>query len=191
MDKPPKRQPKWCTFTLARRCTFTPLLTEQAKFDEDTEFSEDDFRSWPFTINDKEAETEGKYSQKVRYSGAETLTFDTEKPPEIRPFLPDLNFDEEDFLEGIEFCDPILMTDTSAELNLSLEDPHRMLPEQVGKWLSDILRSVFQTAALGRFETGGATKCMREDGRSVYTDCNCCYEYIQQRQKQMRPAQLQ
>jgi hypothetical protein len=32
--------------------------------------------------------------------------FDAEKAPEIHPFLPELNFDDEDILEGLEFRNP-------------------------------------------------------------------------------------
>jgi hypothetical protein len=96
--------------------------------------------------------------------------FDADRPPEIRPSLPELAFDDEDVIEGLEFRDAIPPTDTSVTLNLSLEDPRRPLPEQVGKWLSDTLGSIFRASGLGYFETSSAGSRMDANGRRVPTD---------------------
>jgi hypothetical protein len=48
--------------------------------------------------------------RQVRYPGADTPAFDAERPPEIRPSLAELTFDDEDILEGIGFSDPMPLT---------------------------------------------------------------------------------
>jgi hypothetical protein len=140
---------------------------ELADFDEGAELSDRDFRSHPFTLNDTEAATAEHPMQQVRYPDADAPAFHAEKPPEIRPFLPELDLNDEGIFEGIEFRDPRPRTDTSARLSLWLEDPQRLLPDQVGKWLSDTIGNIFRTAALGYFETSGAVG--RED-RPGYTE---------------------
>ena len=142
---------------------------EQAEFDEAAELTDRDFRSNPFTLNDEEAATVEHRMQQVRYPGAEAPAFDAKRPPEIRPSLPELTFDDEDILEGIEFRDPTPRTDTAARLTLSLEDPLRPLPDQVGKWLSDTLGSIFRTAALGSFETSGSVGRAGAPGYSEFS----------------------
>jgi hypothetical protein len=128
---------------------------EQAEFDEGAALTDHDFRGRPFTLNDREAATDEHRVPQTSSPAGGASAFDAEKAPEIRPSLPELTFDDEDILEGIEFSDPIPRTDRSARLTLSLEDPLRLLPDQGGKWLSDTLGSIFRTAALGHFETSG------------------------------------
>jgi hypothetical protein len=142
---------------------------EQAEFDEGAELTDRDFRSYPFTLNAKEAATDEHRMQQVRYLDADAPSLDAERPPEILPALPELTFDDEDILEGIEFSDPIPRTDRSARLTLSLEDPVRPLPDQVGKCLSDTLGSIFRTAALGHFETSGAARLADGPGYTEFT----------------------
>jgi hypothetical protein len=38
--------------------------------------------------------------------GGGTWAYAAERPPEVRPFLPELNFDDQDILEGIDFLLP-------------------------------------------------------------------------------------
>jgi Ran GTPase-activating protein (RanGAP) involved in mRNA processing and transport len=142
---------------------------ERAEFNEAAELTDQDIRARPFALNDKEA-APGKHGmQQIRSNAGGAPAFDAEKPPEIRPLLPELDLEDEDIIEGIEFREPIPATDTSTMLRLSLEDPQRPLPEQVAKWISDALGSIFRAAALGYFETGGCGSRFEEDGRRVAT----------------------
>ena len=120
---------------------------EPAAFDEGAQLADHDFRGEPFTLNDKEAATGEHRMQQIGSPAGGAPAFDAEKPPDIRPFLPELDFDDEDIIEGLEFRDAIPATDATATLNLSLEDPRRPLPTQVGKWLADTLGSIFRAAA--------------------------------------------
>jgi hypothetical protein len=145
---------------------------EGGEFDEGAALKDHDFRSQPFTLNEKEAASDAQRGQQVPYPGLEPQAFDPEKPPEIRPFLAELDFSDDDILEGLEFRDPSPRTDCSARLNLPFEDPQRPLPHTAGKWLSDTLGSIFRTTALGSFETSGGSSRPVGDGRYVYTDAS-------------------
>jgi hypothetical protein len=143
---------------------------ERGEFNEEAELDDHDFRRHPFTLNDKEAEARKHRMQQIRSPSGVEPAFDEEKPPDIRPFLPELDFNDEDVIEGLEFRDPTPKTDISVRLNLSLEDSQRPLPEQVGKLLSDTLGSIFKATSLGYFETSGGSSRVGEDGRRVPTD---------------------
>jgi Ran GTPase-activating protein (RanGAP) involved in mRNA processing and transport len=143
---------------------------EQAAFDEDAELSDQDFRRHPPTLNKKEAKPGKRRMQQLRSPAAVEPAVDEEKPPEIRPSLPELDLGDEDIIEGLEFRDPTPVTDVSLRLNLSLEDRERPLPTQVGKLLSDTLGSVFKASALGYFETSGSGSRQGDDRRMVDTD---------------------
>jgi hypothetical protein len=142
---------------------------ERAEFDEGAELADNDFRGLPFTLYDREAETGEHRTRQLRAPTGGTPAFDADRPPDIRPFLPELDPEDEDIIEGLEFRDPIPVTDTSTTLELSLEDPERPLPPQVGKWLSDTLGSIFRAAALGYAGTAGSGSRIEEDGRLVPT----------------------
>jgi hypothetical protein len=142
---------------------------ERPAFDEGAELADHDFRGGPFTLNDKEAAPGPHRMQQLGAPDGGAPAFDADRPPEILPSLPELDFGGEDVLEGLEFRDAIPATDASVRLNLPLEDPERPLPEQVGKWLSDTLSSMFRAAALGYFQTSGAASRTGEDGRRIPT----------------------
>ena len=141
---------------------------ELGEFDAGAELTDGDFRSHPFTLYDKEDATGEHRMQQVRYPGAD-VPLAADKPPQIRPYLPELSLDDDDIIEGLEFLDPIPKTDTTATLNLSLKDPQRQLPGQVGKWVADALGSIFRTAGLGSFEPSGSSLREEEDGSMVPT----------------------
>jgi Ran GTPase-activating protein (RanGAP) involved in mRNA processing and transport len=143
---------------------------EPAPFNEEAELSDHDFRRHPPTLNDKEAKANKHRMQQVRAASAVEQEFDEEKPPEIRPSLPELDRDEEDVIEGLEFRDTTPATDISLRLNLSLEDCQRPLPKQVGKLLSDTLRSIFNACSLGYFEATSAGSREDKNGRRIDTD---------------------
>jgi hypothetical protein len=69
---------------------------QQAEFDEGTELADRDFRRRPFTLNEREAATSEHRLQQIGSPAGGAPAFDAEKPPEILPFLPELNFDDED-----------------------------------------------------------------------------------------------
>lgn len=92
------------------------------------------------------------------------------KPPKICASLPELDLSDEDIIEGLEYLEPTPPTDESLNLNLSLEDDAWPLPDQVGKFLSDTLSSIFKAASLGLFQTGGSSSSVGEDGRTIPVD---------------------
>jgi hypothetical protein len=142
---------------------------ESGEFDEGTELADHDFRRHPYMLNEKEAPA-GRHGMRQIRSTAKIPAFDPERPPEILPALPDLDADEADVIEGLEFRDAIPTTDTSETLDLSLEDRRRPLPEQVGKFLSDTLGSIFRAAAVGCFETSSSGSRVGKGGRTIPTD---------------------
>jgi hypothetical protein len=143
---------------------------EQAEFDEGAELADHDFRGHPFTLNDKEAPPGRHRMQQIRSPAGRAPAFDPDRPPDICPSLAELEDDDEDVIEGLEFRDATPRADTSATLNLPLQDAERPLPVQAGKWLSDTLGSIFRAAALGYFETGGSGSRTGKDGRQIPTD---------------------
>jgi Leucine-rich repeat (LRR) protein len=143
---------------------------ERGEFDEEAKLGDGDFRRHPFTLNEKEAETREHRMQQICSPSGVEGSFDDQKPPNICPSLPELDFNDEDVIEGLEFRDPTPQTDISLRLNLSLEDSQRPLPNQVGKYLSDTVGSIFKASSLGYFETSGSGSRVEEDGRTVPTD---------------------
>ncbi len=141
---------------------------ERPEFDEMAELGDHDFRRHPFTLNNKEAETGEHRMQQIRSPSGVEEAFDDKEPTEIRPSLPEIDFNDEDVIEGLEFRDPTPLTDTSLRLDLSLEDGQRPLPNQVGKLLSDTLQSIFKASSLGYFEVSGASSRKAEDGRTIH-----------------------
>jgi hypothetical protein len=75
---------------------------EPAEFDEATPLTRHVFRGQPFTLNEREAETDEQRVPQTGSPAGGASAFDAEKPPEVRPFLAELNFDDEDILEGLE-----------------------------------------------------------------------------------------
>jgi hypothetical protein len=142
---------------------------EQGAFDESTELDDHDFRRHPYTLNEKEAPAGKRGMRQIRSAAARVPAFDPERLPKILPALPELD-DDADVLEGLEFRDAIPTTDTSVTLHLSLEDRQRPLPEQVGKFLSDTLGSIFRAAALGYFEASSSGSRVGRGGRTIPTD---------------------
>jgi hypothetical protein len=143
--------------------------SNEGEFDEGVELSEHDFRRYPFRLNDREAASDERQPEYVRWPTSDVLDFDAEKPPKIRPFLPELDFDDEDIIEGIEFRYPPPDTDTSATLRLPLEDPQRPLPEQVGNWLWCTLDSFLRKTALGYFQSTVSEWSEKQHGHRVRT----------------------
>jgi Ran GTPase-activating protein (RanGAP) involved in mRNA processing and transport len=142
---------------------------EQDEFDEDTELNDHDFRRHPMKLNEREAETREHPMQQVRLPGGAEPAFDFTTPPKICPSLPELALNDADVIEGIEYRDPAPSTNVYCSLDLSLKDDQKPLPNQVGKYLSDTLRSIFKAARLGYFDSSGASSTMGEDGRYVPT----------------------
>ena len=143
---------------------------ELAEFDEEAKLDEDDFRRHPYTLNEREAEAGERRMQQVRSPYAVDQPINGDKPPTIRPFLPEPEVNVEDVIEGLEFRDPTPSTDISLGLHLSLVDSQRPLPIQVGKLLSDTLRSLFNACSIGYFEFSGNTSRKGKNGQSIYTD---------------------
>lgn len=130
--------------------------SELPPLDEGARLFKDDFRVQPFMLNEEEASPEEHGMQQLGAYPEADPDVDAPGPPQILPALPELSFDEEDMIEGIEFQDPVPLTDRSAALTLPLGDPKRPVPVQAGKWLSDTLGSLFRATAVGTFESSGS-----------------------------------
>lgn len=140
---------------------------ERPAFNEDQELGDSDFRRYPMALNEKEAETKQHSMHQIRAQSADP-TFDFSIPPEISPTLPEIDFDDDDIVEGLEFCDPTPVTDTQLRLSLSLEDADRPLPGQAGWLISKTLGSIFNAAGIGYFEAN-SWGSREEDGRNIDT----------------------
>ena len=142
---------------------------EREEFDESADPGESDFRQYPYTLNVKEASGERHNMHQLRAADA-APSFDFTKPAGILAVLPELNQEDEDIIEGLEFRDPTPSTDVSLRLTLSLEDDQKPLPEQAGKFLSDTLGGMLRATSLGRFDWSGSGSCQADDGRDIPTD---------------------
>jgi hypothetical protein len=143
---------------------------EFAEFDEEARLDDHDFRGRPYTLKEREAEAGERRMQQIRSPSAVDSAIDDEKPPAIRPFLPEPEVIDEDTIEGLEFREPTPSTDISLDLHLSLVDRQRPLPNQVGKLLCDTLHSVFTACSIGYFEPSSAGSRKGKGGQLIYTD---------------------
>lgn len=143
---------------------------ERGAFNEDAELAEGDFRGHPYALNEQEAPAGRQGMQQVRSPAAGARAPDPDEPPKILPSLPEPDDGDLDAIEGLEFRDAIQPTDASATLNLSLRNRRRPLPEQVGKFLSDTLGSIFRAAAVGYFDTSGGSSREGKGGRTIPLD---------------------
>ncbi len=143
---------------------------ESGEFHEEAELDDHDFRGHPRVLNEREAETGERRMQQIRSPVATGPAARDEKPPAIGASLPEPREDDEDIIEGLEFRDPTPSADISLDLDLSLDDPGRPLPGQVGKWLSDTLGSLFHACSIGRFESTSTHSSEGEDGRMIETE---------------------
>jgi Ran GTPase-activating protein (RanGAP) involved in mRNA processing and transport len=141
---------------------------EQDEYDENRELEEHDFRSQPFDLNEREDEQSGHRMRQLSSNREPDRPIDELPPPKICP-LPEVASDR-DIIEGLEFRDPISVTDHFEMLKLSLEDDDHPLPGQVGKFLGDTLASIFRTCALGNFQVGGGSSRKNDDGHYIATD---------------------
>jgi len=141
---------------------------EPPDFDEAAELGGRDFRRQSRTLYVKEADAREHRMQQVPYGSEQKVR--EHKPPEICPNLQELDLNEKDIIEGLEFRDPRPSADITLRLTLSLEDSERPLPKQAGKFLSDTLRSILRATSLGHFEWCGAGSRKGEDGRDIPVD---------------------
>ena len=62
---------------------------ELREFDEEAELDDHDFRGNPYALNEREAEPGERRMQQIRLPSADDPAIDDEKPPAIRPSLPE------------------------------------------------------------------------------------------------------
>jgi hypothetical protein len=153
---------------------------ENEGFDEDRELSDHDFRSHTFTLNEKEGTQSPHRMRQLSTARSPDRRIDEMGPAKISPLseiVVNETADDEHFIEGLECCDPIPATDHFVMLDLSLEDDQRPLPNQVGKFVSDTLRPIFQACSIGNFEVGGGGSRKCEDGSYIATDVTFYVSY--------------
>ena len=141
---------------------------EQGAFDEHQALKDDDFRGHPFELNERESVQAEHRMQQLSSPREPDQPFAELPPPAISP-LPEVDA-EEDIIEGLGSSDPIPLTDHFAMMKLSFEDEDRPLPKQVGKYVGDILGSIFRARSLGSFNVGGGSSRQAEDGQYIPFD---------------------
>jgi hypothetical protein len=143
---------------------------ERGPFDEQAEPTDGDFRGHPYALNEQEAPAGRHGMQQVRSPAGGARPPDPDEPPKVLPSLPEPDDADGDVIEGLEFRDAFPPTDASTALTLSLRSRRRPLPEQVGKFLSDTLGSIFRATAVGYFETSGSSSREGRGGRTIPID---------------------
>lgn len=137
---------------------------ERGAFNEDAPYGDGDFRQSPPKLDEREATSTVQNMRQIGSKPRVDNAFDWDLPPKIRPSLPEVDYDDEDVIEGLEHRDPTPVTDLSLSLELSLVDRRRPLPGSVGKVLTDTMGSILNACGMGGFQLVGSSSTKDENG---------------------------